>query len=198
MNTITKSRVLSTVIILLLIANIATLAFFWLKKRQNELPPYHPPIGGPYAFIVKELAMDSTQILAYAELRNEHQKSMDSLREETRAAKDALFNLLQQPNVSDSILQQALHVVGEKEVSFDKRVFLHFQKVRTLCKNEEQRKKFDTIIKEALRMTPGMQPRRDGPPPMGKDGHRPPPPSDGDDQRPPPPEDREQGNHPPR
>lgn len=142
--------------------------------------------------------MDSAQKLAYAELRNEHQKSMDSLREETRAAKDALFNLLQQPNVSDSTLQQALHAVGEKEVSFDKRVFLHFQKVRTLCKNEEQRKKFDAIIKEALRMTPGMQPRRDGPPPMDKDGHRPPPPNEGDNRRPPPPEEGQPGNHPPR
>lgn len=189
MNNITKNRFLSTVIILLLIGNIVTLTFFWLKKEHRPNLPPRQVIGGPFNFIVKELAMDSAQIAAYTLLRDEHQKSMDSLREATRVAKDALFDLLQQPNVSDTILQHALNEVGEKEMLFDKKVFLHFQKVRLLCKSDDQQKKFDSIIKEAMRMGGAGQQRREGPPPNDRDGRRPPPPpfKEGDEHLPPPP-----------
>lgn len=193
MNNITKSRLLSTVIIVLLVANIATLAVFLFKKDEKKLPP--PQKGGPFAFLVKELALDSIQVLAYTKLRDEHQKNVEAFRAEIRNAKDALFDLLKDPNVNDGKLQEALNNIGEKEKAFDKVVFVHFQHVRSLC-TETQKKKFDEIIQQALRMGPSG-PQRQGPPPRDGNG---PPPRDGqgpppDHQGPPPQEGPP--NHPP-
>jgi protein CpxP len=169
MNNITKSRLLSTVIVVLLLANIATLTVFLLKKDDKKLPP--PQKGGPFAFLVKELALDSTQIAAYTRLREDHQKNVETYRAEIRNAKDALFELLKDPNVNDSKLQEALNNIGEKEKAFDKVVFMHFQHIRSLC-TDAQKKKFDEIIQQALRMVPSG-PQRQGPPP--RDGQGPPP-----------------------
>jgi protein CpxP len=201
MNNITKSRLLSTVIIVLLVANIATLTVFLLKKDDKKMPP--PQKGGPFAFLVKELALDSLQIAAYTKLREEHQKNVESFRAEIRNAKDALFELLKDSNVNDSKLQEALNNIGEKEKAFDKVVFVHFQRLRNLC-TDVQKKKFDEIIQEALRMVPSGPPQRQGPPrdgegpPHDREGNGPPP-RDGQgppDQGPPPHDGPP--NHPPQ
>ncbi len=199
MNNITKGRLLSVVVVVLLLANIATLTTFWLKKENTKLPP--PPQqqggGGPFAFLVKELSFDSVQVIAYRKLRDEHQKDVEGYRKEMREAKDALFALLKEPSTNEGSLQNALNNIGEKEKNFDRIVFMHFQKVRALC-TEVQQKKFDEVIQEALRMVPSG-PQRQGPPPrregdMGKDG--PPPPGSEDNPGPPPP-GKADGNRPP-
>jgi len=205
MNNITKSRLLSIVVIVLLIANIAALTIFWLKRVEKKMPPQSKhQAGGPFAFLVKELDFDSVQTMAYKNIRDEHQKDVEGYRSAIRKAKDDLFALLKEPNTNENSLQNALNNVGEKEKIFDKVVFLHFQKVRALC-TETQKKKFDEIIQEALRMVPASPQRQDPPPPRGdgnrdegspKDGEnrrRPPPGAEDGNHMPPPPEN---GNHP--
>lgn len=195
MNNTTKSRLLTLAIILLLLANLATLTIFWLNKEGKLKPPPQQQTGGPFAFLVKELALDSAQTLAYSKIRNEHQQQVESYRGEIRKSKDALFDLLKGTNSNDSSLEIALNTIAEKEKAFDKVVFLHFQKVRALC-NEKQQQKFDEIIQQALRMMPAANQQRQGPHPRRegeKQGQEPQgPPRDGDDRRPPP-----DGNGPP-
>ena len=198
MNTFTKGRLLTIVIVLLLIANIATLAFFWWQKDKDKLPPNPNKNGGPFAFLVKELALDSNQQAAYKELRNQHQQTMQSFKKETRDAKDSLFGLLQIALPSDALVQQALQKVGEKEIAIQQHVFEHFKKVRALC-NEEQKKKFDLVIQEAMRMIANQRPQGI---PKIHEGHdnenRPPPPHDRENERrPPPPEGRDNMPPPP-
>jgi len=74
------------------------------------------------------------------------------------------------------------------------KTFEHFKKVRALC-NEEQKKKFDAIIKQAIGMMGQQQGRPQGPPPDGnRNGMHPdgPPPMQDGQMPPPPPEEREQ------
>ena len=198
MNTFNKSRIFTIVILLLLIANIATLTFFWWQKDKNKLPPNPNKNGGPFAFLVKELALDSNQQAAYKELRDQHQQSMNSFRKESRDAKDSLFNLLKTSTTNDALVQETLKNIGEKEIAIQQHVFEHFKKVRALC-NEEQKKKFDLVIKEAMRMIANQRPQG---PPKRHDGdgkeNRPPPPHDRENERrTPPPEDRDDMPTPP-
>jgi flagellar motility protein MotE (MotC chaperone) len=189
MNNLIKNKIFSIVIVILLLANIATMIVFWTKKDKQMLPP-HNVKGGVAEFLSTELSFDSTQKLAYATLREEHQEKIKEIREESRNAKDALFDLLKQSSVKDDELQKALNDIAENEKTLDKQTFHHFQKVRALC-NDEQKKKFDEVIQQALRMMgPPPGGRRGGPPPPNGERPQGPPPMDGEHDRPPPPNEQ--------
>jgi Spy/CpxP family protein refolding chaperone len=190
MNNIVKGKFWGIVIVLLLLANLGTLIAFWVKREKHaEHREAMQGRGGPYEFLTKELALDSTQKLTFQKLRDEHQQGSREMKESIRDAKDALFALLQQPNVDQNALQQALKAIGDKEMALDSFTFQHFRKVREVC-NEEQKKKFDVVIKQAL----ATGARGDGSPPQGRQGQPPP-----DGMRPPPPdgEGRPEGPPPP-
>ena len=204
MNNITKSRLLSIVVIILMIANIATLAMFWIKRDHEKMPPPQQQNGGPFAFLIKELAFDSAQVIAYAKLRDEHKSEVESYRNAINNAKDSLFALLKQPAANEDVLRNALSHVGEKEKMFNQFIFLHFKKVRALC-NVTQQSKFDKVIQQAIRMgQAGLQkqgfpprerlPHGDRPPPRNEEGQEPPRDNEHGGYKPPPPSDQ----HPPQ
>ena len=177
MNNFTNNRWLSVVTLLLLTANIVTLALLWTNKSKDkgEMKPL-PPGGQVFEFLTHELKLDSAQQEAYKKLRDEHQAGQKEIQDSIRKAKDDFFGLLQQPNVSDSMINIFSRRAVEADQKLDEYTFRHFQKLRAIC-NAEQQKKFDNIIQDALhRMAP---PKRQGPPPQGmRPGEGLPPPMD--------------------
>ncbi len=175
MNNSTNNRWLSVVTLLLITANIVTLALLWTNKSKDktEMRPT-PPGGQVFEFLTHELKLDSAQQEAYKKLRDEHQAGQRGLQDNIRKAKDALFSLLKQPDVPDSMIHAYSRKAVEADQQLDEFTFRHFQKLRAIC-NAEQKKRFDEIIQDALhRMAPlgrqgppqGMRPG-DGPPPPG-------------------------------
>jgi Spy/CpxP family protein refolding chaperone len=171
MNTVAKNKLLTWLVILLLVANAASIAMFWLSRGKN--PP--PPKGTPQEFLVKELKLDSKQQEQFDSLRKEHRQAADQLREKIKAAKESFFDLLKQTNVSDSLKQSTAKAVSLFTEELDLLTLNHFQKIRSLC-TPEQQKKFDEIIQQVTSMMAPPHPPagpggRQGPPPDG-----PPPP----------------------
>ena len=160
-----KNKLLTALVVLLLIANAATLALFWMGKAKH--PPR--PKGTPQEFLVKELKLDTKQQEQLDVLRKEHREAADELREKIKDAKESFFDLLKQANVTDSAKQAAAKAVSSNTEALDLMTLNHFQKLRTLC-TPEQQNKFDKIIHEVASMI--GQPR----PPGGPEGDRPPPP----------------------
>lgn len=196
MTTSTNNRWFTIVILLLLTANIATLAILWINHKgggrgDGRMPP--PPQGQVFEFVTNELKLDSLQKIAYSKLRDEHQVAQKTIHDSIGKAKDAFFALLQQPNVDDATIQAAAKKASDAESQMELLTFHHFQKLRAIC-NPEQQKKFDTIIQDVLRrMAPAKN--RQGPPPGRPPGEGPgrfPPPQGGQGNEPPPP-----GNEPP-
>ncbi len=184
MDNIVKGRLLSVIVIVLLIANMVTMVVFWTTREKKIAGPSTAQ-GNVAEFLTRELQFDSAQKEAYLKLRQEHQDKVREIRSHTREAKDALFNLLQKPAVTNEELQWALNDIGQNEMALDKQTFTHFQQVRALC-NDDQKKKFYSVIKEALHMmAPPMGRRPDGPPPTdgGPGGPGFPPPGGGEHQR---------------
>jgi protein CpxP len=176
MNTASKNKWLMWLIAILILANIATLLFFWLgKNRKHPLPP-----GGESAatFIIREAGFDKAQEEQYRELIKQHQEKASALRNEIRMSKDSFFNLLQQPSVNDSVKNQLAMHAAQKTAQLDILTLDHFIKVKAICR-PDQRAKFEKIIQDAVHM---MGPQPGGPPPP-RDGR---PPRDGN---PPPRED---------
>ena len=175
--------------LLLIIMNIATLATLWVIKDRRP-QKHNAGVSGVTDFLVKELGFDSVQKKQLLLLREEHQEKMMEMRGKTRDAKDALFGLLEQPNVADSVVEKAAFASVYNDQQQDLLTFRHFQKIRNLC-TPAQKTKFDSIIKEVIRLMgpppPGNQPggpppplhgdrHPDGPPPPGADNREPPPP----------------------
>lgn len=161
--------------LLLIALNVATLATFWLIRERRQGPPQGAR-SGVVDFLVKELGFDSVQKQKLLQLRDEHQQKMMEIRKQNRDAKNTFFALLQQPDVPDSALKKAAKASVLPDEQTDLLTFRHFQRIRNLC-TESQKKKFDSIIQEVLRIT--------APPPPGSPSG--PPQRPGDDRRGPPP-----------
>lgn len=178
MNSTAKNKLLVWLVLLLLVANAATIAMFWLSKKSSHSPK---PNEAPKEFLIKELKLNTTQQAQLEVLVKEHRQAAEQLRRKTREAKESFFDLLKQSNVSDSVKRVAAKAVSVSTEELDLLTLNHFQKIRALC-TPGQQIKFDEIINQVTRMM--GQPR----PPMGQGDERkgPPPGGNGDDRPPPP------------
>ena len=169
---------------LLIVLNTATLTFFWFERKNNliQLSPQNNR-NGARAYLTKELALDSLQQLQYTKLIEQHQQQVNELRLQIHDAKDAFFSLLANSATSAETINEAAKHAVEVEQQLDMLTFNHFKDIRAIC-NITQQKKFDDIIKNAVKMM-GPQQRPLEPPPHGGKGF--PPPQDGNGQRFPPP-----------
>ena len=166
MNGLSKNKLLTWLVILLLIANAATIAMFWLGKPKR--PP--APQGTAIDFLIKELNLDAKQQEQFKKLAGEHRETAEKIREQVKEAKDSLFDLVKDPVTPDSVKETRVALVGKRLEQIDLLTLNHFQQVRQLC-NPEQQKKFDKIIQQVLRMMAGPKP----PGPGGPQGPPPPP-----------------------
>ena len=188
MNHGTKNKLLTWLVLLLLVANAATLTLFWIGAEK------HPSRqkGTPAEFLIRELKLDDKQQDQLEILRAEHKNAAVSLRKQLREAKEPFFALIKQSNVTDSVKQAAERSVSFISEKLDLLALNHFIKVRAICTTEQQ-KKFDNIIEQVTEMISkaGEPPPQEGnqPPPRNDvEGHRPPPPGSSHDDGPPPPQ----------
>ena len=188
-----NTKIVGIVILVLVTLNIVTLATIWFHHKQEMEAPERRKRGDAANFLINELGFDSTQKLAYQQLIEQHQKDLHEIREQIKEAKESYFELLADSAVSEATIKSSSLKSAAIEQEIDIETFHHFQKVRALC-NPEQKRKFDLIIKDVVKlMGPPMQ---QGLPPHRGIGDRKdnrPPPPDGEGFPPPP-----DGNPPPR
>lgn len=161
MNSIKNNKLLSLLTLLLLVMNVVTLTMVWKNNKQHNNPGL-PPIQGPvFEFVTRELNLTEHQQAKYKLLREEHQAQQRPLLDSIRKAKETFFELLKDTAVSEATVaaynNKGLALQGQLELVN----FKHFQKLRAICNNEQQ-KKFDGIIQTVLRR---LAPRPPGPPP---------------------------------
>jgi periplasmic protein CpxP/Spy len=163
-----KSRIWLIIVVLLLLANTAVLAMLWMKK-----PPSPPPGGSAKDFLVSELKLSSEQQKQFDALRESHQKNIRVIMEGMKDLKDALAEKISAEKTDTAWLDALTKAISEKERQRDLATFYHFRSFRSIL-SDEQKQKFDKILKQVLRMMTGPQPPPQGPPP-GEKGDGPPP-----------------------
>lgn len=142
---------------ILLVTNIITLSIFWFNKKpkKDDNPNQRPRMG---KFIVDQMKFDSTQEAVYWVMRDTMMSNQRPVWDSIRAAKLRFFDLVNQPNASDSLLRARASEVMAYQVKLDSITLRHFQQVRTLV-HPDQVQKFDTVIQEIVnRMTPQRKP----------------------------------------
>jgi len=150
MRNLLNNRIAAWLIGLLILANIATLTFFWIGHLKNQRD------NSPKNFLAKSLHFSETQKNVYFELAKNHNENANKIREQIKIDKENLFQLLKTEQIVDTIKNNAALKVSLSIQSLDILTFDHFKKVRALC-TEEQKPKFDELIQKMVMSVNNIQ-----------------------------------------
>jgi periplasmic protein CpxP/Spy len=152
MNTIFKNRILSSLIVLLLLANMGAMGFFWWQRLKDDSNAIARKEGqGASAFLIDKLKFDSSQLVAYKDLLTAHQQNIKLSKDSIHLAKDAFFDLLGKDHVTEEELKTGASLAALQQEKLDRITFDFFKSVQAIC-TPEQKIIFKEIIKEAMRI----------------------------------------------
>jgi len=155
MDTITKNRSLVSIIIFLLISNIAILIFFLGIKDGRKTSHGKDGRNTVAVFLQNDMGFNKERMDEYQKLREAQMKSVKPLFDSIRSAKENFYSLLYINNASDSFINNAAVVIGENQMALDMQMFSHFKNIRNLCAPQEL-PKFDSLFKKVVeKMTSG-------------------------------------------
>lgn len=160
-----KSKLLPILLVVLIFLNVF-LIFMLIKK-----PHLNRKENAERNFLIEQLQFSEGQQEKFKSLDNIHRDRMMNLEFSIRKQKDILFNSFADKTLNvDSLVR----VAGNLEIKKELEVFNFFKEVRKIC-NPEQQKKFDAIIKEAIKGGDSRPPRNNENHPPNREGMPPPP-----------------------
>ncbi len=154
MKQFTQNRFLVLLVAVLLTANLGLMLYFFVFRHKSVPPPR--PVSD---FVQKKLGFNTDQAARFQKLRDQHKEAVKPVMDEMKKLKDSLYNLLQNPNVSDSTVTAMTNKIGEKQKEWELMIFHHFQKVREIC-DSSQLPKFDTLVHRMINHGPWMRKKR--------------------------------------
>jgi protein CpxP len=160
MDTVKKNKSLVSIIIFLLITNLAMLFFFIVLGRQGQRNSHDRDQNGISRALQNDVGFTKQQLDSYQLMRKDHMEKMHALLDELRKAKTDFYSLIYSARSSDSSVSTAAASIAEKQKTLDLRMFEHFRMVRSIC-TPNQLQKFDSTIKKVIiRMT--SRPAKEG------------------------------------
>src|SRR5215510_12987338 len=122
-----KNKSLIFIIAVLLLTNIAVLAYFlWYKtpagqhgKEGNKRPP-----GIEYP-LQTEVGFNEDQLTQYRQMRDEQMKALKPMFDDMRQTKDSLFRMISNENANDSAVNAVAETISQKQKAIDLRMYYH-------------------------------------------------------------------------
>lgn len=151
MTYIKNNKVLVFIIAVLLLSNIALL-YFYLRKpcREKQDKPNQSTREYMVERLKNEVGFTDEQVAKYRDISGKHKEAMKPLFNNIYVAKDSLYKLLlSKDQLSDSVVQQYLDRVGERQEVIDQRIFNHFYSLRQMC-TADQQPKYDSVIQDVI------------------------------------------------
>ena len=153
MNTNKKNKSLISIIIFLLITNIAMLIFFVILNKPPQTKTENVEQGRFSTSLQKNVGFTKEQFDEYQALRKAHFERMRPLFNDLRDTKFQFYGLLYTASATDTAVSESAKQIGEKQEQLDLQMFHYFESLRKICKRE-QLPKFDTAVKQLIiRMT---------------------------------------------
>jgi hypothetical protein len=140
-----RSKVFLAIIGILLVANIALVSFFLLKKddgKREKRPDKKAMIS---AFLKNEIGFDTVQLKQYDTLSDRHKEKMKKMMDSLRTPKDQQFNELAASNFSDSAMNTMAGQSATSQKTMELQMFNHLKNIRLLC-TPAQLPKFDSLF----------------------------------------------------
>jgi len=161
-------------ILYILLGFLVLMNLFFLFNHFNKSGKIGSQRPGQANFISEQLTFDATQTQQFEDIEAAHREKMRAILDGLRELKGGLFEKLSEEKVDPSEIEAMVTLIAEKEKAKELETFRFFREVSEIC-NPDQKEKFTSIIKDALRRQ-GPQ-GRNGPPPgrPGEEGRPPPP-----------------------
>ncbi len=121
------------IIAILLIANIAMLAFFLQKKgpdKQAGRPDRKTIIAN---YLKNDIGFNPQQLIQYDTLSNRHREKIGNLFENVRNNKNEQFKQLVAGNFSDSAINLVAGLSASSQKIMEVQMFNHIKNIRLLC-----------------------------------------------------------------
>jgi Spy/CpxP family protein refolding chaperone len=143
-----KYKTLVTIIVLLLITNIAVLSYFMFSHKRNS--DNHGKNRSGFDMLLKqEVGFTDEQTAQFSELRKTHWATAKQKMEALKQVKQNLFNLTKEENVSDSVINQLADSIALLQKQIELNSFQHFKSVRKIC-TPEQQPIYDSLMKKII------------------------------------------------
>jgi Spy/CpxP family protein refolding chaperone len=149
-----KIGILTTLVVVLVVLNIALLTFMWMAPHGGDRMG---PAKGPAGLVVRELKLDDSQKKQFEVLRDDHRSAMRKINDQERELHINLFADFESAPDSvrmDSITTEIARLQKQREMV----TYRHLNMVRQICKPDQQ-KLFDEMLRNPDHGRP------DGPPP---------------------------------
>ena len=165
-----NARLYKIIILLLVIMNIATLAFMWFNRPGRERQGDKQQTAN---YLIRELGLNQAQQDQYQKLRQEHRAKLNVLNERDRVLHKRFFDLLLL-ETADSISMEAMaNAISANRKEMEILTYEHFEMITKIL-NPDQKKKFDKIFQDVIQMV--LPPPPPPPPPPAALPPPPPPP----------------------
>ena len=146
---VSRNKIYVSLIGLLLLSNLALVAFFVMNKPEKHEVRKDRPGSYMKDALKNEVGFTDQQMATFDKMADEHRQQMRPMFEDITKTKESFYKLLTQPTTPDTILNEAAKQIGEKQRSIDIKIFTHFQNIRQLC-TPDQQPAFDSLIQRVV------------------------------------------------
>lgn len=155
-----RSKIFLTIIGILLVANIALVSFFLLKKdggRHEKRPDRQAIIA---SFLKNEIGFSAEQLQQYDTLSSKHRENIKAMFDNLKSSKDKQFKQLTTGNFSDSVMNNVADQSAVSQKTMELQMFYHLKNIRSLC-TPAQLPKFDSLFVKVLNRKGGEGRKKD-------------------------------------
>lgn len=144
-----KYRTLVAIIVLLLITNIAVLAYFMLNKKPHDRDGREKGKGGFESVLQKEVGFNDEQVAQFKAMKETHWATAKSQMEQLKQVKLNLFNLTKEENPSDSLVGNLADSIASLQKQIEINSFEHFKATRKIC-TPQQQPAYDSLMTKII------------------------------------------------
>lgn len=149
-----RSKILITIIGILLVANIALVFFFLFKNDGIKHEKRSDRITMITNFLKKEIGFSADQLQQYDTLSNKHRENMKAMFDSLRSSKGKQFKQLTAGDFSDSVINSVADQSALSQKLMELHMFNHLKSIRNLC-TPSQLPKFDSLFVKILNRRTG-------------------------------------------
>jgi Spy/CpxP family protein refolding chaperone len=171
-----RTKLLTFAVVGLLVLNLATLGFIWLKPDRPprpEQPGGRPPVDGPARLVIERLHFDEQQQRQYLQLVAQHQQQIRTLNGQLIRLYTSYYDLLKAAQIDTIQANTLSQQIAANQQTIAKVNLAHFGQLKALCRTD-QRGDFNRMVDDLAELfgrlvrpsveRPPVRPAKNSPP----------------------------------